>query len=175
MADHFCRKPVGIMTSVFSIIIVWISICSDLLLAQHQISVSGQVKSSVLLPCKLRVISERPYIRWSSSKDVFERSGNEWFQGQGYEGRADIPEDRLREGDCSLELRNLTLADTGVYKSYQVVRRVKRAAVVREKWELINSVELSVDDAAGINWSNPLLVSLSLLNCFIFRMVYRET
>lgn len=67
------------------------------------------------------------------------------FQGEGYEGRVDIPEDQLLKGDCSLVLHNLTLADNGVYKSYQAVRRTKRSAIVREKWDLINSVVLSVD------------------------------
>lgn len=106
---------------------------------------SAQERSTVVLPCTLRVVSETPYIRWSTDKEVFERSGKESFQGDGYEGRVDVPEDRLLKGDCSLVLQNLTLADKGVYKSYQAVKRIKRSTLVREKWELINSVELSVD------------------------------
>lgn len=105
---------------------------------------SGKVRSTVVLPCTLKVRRETPYVRWSTDKDVFERSGKESFQGEGYEGRVDIPEEQLLKGDCSLVLHNLTLTDNGVYKSYQVVRRTKRSAV-REKWDLISSVVLSVD------------------------------
>ncbi|XP_026995026.1 uncharacterized protein LOC113638192 isoform X2 [Tachysurus fulvidraco] len=135
----------GIMSSFFYICIVWIAICIGVLDAEVLVSVSGLEKSTVILPCKLRVASETPYIRWSTDKDVFERSGKESFQGQGYEGRVDVPEDQLLKGDCSLKLKNLTLADMGVYKSYQAVRRFKRSAIVQEKWELLNSVELSVN------------------------------
>lgn len=104
--------------------------------------VSGEVSSTVVLPCTLKVPSDSSYIRWSTDKDIFERSGKEWLVGEGYEGRVDVPEDKLLTGDCSLVLHNLTIADKGVYKSYQTVRRTKRSALVSEKWVQLSSVEL---------------------------------
>lgn len=106
-------------------------------------TVSGQVSSTATLPCLLKEQSESPYIRWSTDKvDVFERSGKESFQGEGYLHRVDVPLNKLLKGDCSLVLQNLTIADKGVYKSYQAVRRTKRSTLVTEKWLLINSVKL---------------------------------
>ncbi|XP_060771405.1 butyrophilin subfamily 2 member A2-like isoform X2 [Neoarius graeffei] len=193
---HSSRDNQSIMTSFILMCTVWLTICVGLLSAEPKIPVSGKVRSTVVLPCTLKVRRETPYVRWSTDKDVFERSGKESFQGEGYEGRVDIPEEQLLKGDCSLVLHNLTLTDNGVYKSYQVVRRTKRSAV-REKWDLISSVVLSVDGTsasiqernektnhlepsvpisdARVNWPRAQVMALSLLSLFLFQLFYKQT
>ncbi|KAB5565305.1 hypothetical protein PHYPO_G00239610 [Pangasianodon hypophthalmus] len=134
------------MTSVFSICIVLGSMCVSLLSAEAEITVSGQVGSTAVLPCELQSVgTETPHIWWTTeSEDVFEREGEESYQGEGYEGRVDVPEEELRKGNCSLVLHNLSLTDAGVYTSYQIVRRTKRSASLMSKRDLISRVNLSV-------------------------------
>ncbi|KAI5100986.1 hypothetical protein C0J45_9972 [Silurus meridionalis] len=106
--------------------------------------IKAEVSSTVILPCTLRVQSKTPYIRWSTDKeDVFERSGEESLQAHGYEGRVSLSAEKLRDGDCSLILSNLTLNDKGVYRSFQAVKRTKRS--VEEQWSLLSVIELSVN------------------------------
>ncbi|MCI4381435.1 hypothetical protein PGIGA_G00251560 [Pangasianodon gigas] len=134
------------MTSVFSICIVLGSMCVSLLSAEAEITVSGQVGSTAVLPCELQSVgTETPHIRWRiKSKIVFERLGEDTYQAEGYEGRVDVPEEELRKGNCSLVLHNLTLTDEDVYTSYQTVRRTKRSDAVKTKTEEISRVNLSV-------------------------------
>ncbi|KAM9496701.1 CD276 antigen homolog [Clarias gariepinus] len=64
------------------------------------------------------------------------------YEGPGYEGRVDVPEDELHKGNCSLVLRNIRKSDEGIYNSYLLWRQVKRSAP--SSWSLIHSVQLSV-------------------------------
>ncbi|KAF7702512.1 hypothetical protein HF521_001795 [Silurus meridionalis] len=122
---------------------VWITVCVCLVSADKLIK--AEVSSTVILPCTLRVQSKTPYIRWSTDKeDVFERSGEESLQAHGYEGRVSLSAEKLRDGDCSLILSNLTLNDKGVYRSFQAVKRTKRS--VEEQWSLLSVIELSVNE-----------------------------
>ncbi|XP_053347136.1 butyrophilin subfamily 2 member A2-like [Clarias gariepinus] len=132
---------VGAMT-FFSVI----CICVDIVSALLQISVSGPVGSTAVLPCELTSVdTDIPYIRWNTESEiVFEREGVESYPAGGYEGRVDVPVEELRKGNCSLVLHNLTFTDTGVYTSYQTVRHTKRSVRVRRGTVLINSVNLSV-------------------------------
>ncbi|MCI4381436.1 hypothetical protein PGIGA_G00251570 [Pangasianodon gigas] len=136
------------MISVFSICIVLGSMCVSLFSAEAEITVSGQVGSTAVLPCELQSVgTETPHIRWRiDSETVFERLGEDTYQGEGYEGRVDVPEEELRKGNCSLVLHNLTLTDAGVYTSYQTVRRTKRSDSVIPKRKEISRVKLSVQE-----------------------------
>lgn len=88
---------------------------------------------TVVLPCEFNATSVHGlYVRWYiHSEVVFERVGKDSYEGEGYEGRVDVPEDELCKGNCSLVLKNVSVADAGHYRSY-----LKR---------FIQSVELSVD------------------------------
>ncbi|KAM9495482.1 uncharacterized protein Hap1MRO34_018399 isoform 1-T1 [Clarias gariepinus] len=136
------------MTKFSHICIMWISSCVYLLSAEPEISVSGPVGSTAVLPCELMSVdTDRLYIRWNiKSETVFERQNGAKYEGEGYEGRVDVPVEELRKGNCSLVLHNLTFTDTGVYTSYQTVRHTKRSVRVRRGTVLINSVNLSVYD-----------------------------
>ncbi|KAF4081723.1 hypothetical protein AMELA_G00164560 [Ameiurus melas] len=96
-------------------------------------NISARVGITVVLPCEFNATSVHGlYVRWYiHSEVVFERVGQDSYEGEGYEGRVDVPEDELCKGNCSLVLRNVSVADAGHYRSY-----LKR---------FIQSVELSVD------------------------------
>ncbi|KAI5091229.1 hypothetical protein C0J45_18435 [Silurus meridionalis] len=120
---------------------VWITVYVCLVSADKLIK--ADVSSSVFLPCTLRVQSKTPYIKWSTDEEVlFERSGEEFYEGQGFEGRVKVSAEKLRDGDCSLILSNLTLNDKGVYRSFQSEKRTKRS--VEEQWSPLSVIELSV-------------------------------
>ncbi|XP_053092716.1 uncharacterized protein LOC117598107 isoform X2 [Pangasianodon hypophthalmus] len=132
------------MTSFSYIYIV--TICVGLLSAEAEITVSGQVGSTPVLPCELQSVgTETPHIRWITEYEtVFERFGEESYQGEGYEDRVDVPEEELHKRSCFLVLHNLSLTDAGVCTSYQTVRRSKSSASVKTKRDLISRVNLSV-------------------------------
>ncbi|KAL6473493.1 hypothetical protein MHYP_G00170540 [Metynnis hypsauchen] len=135
------------MTSLlYTTVILWVAACAGSLPAPSRIFISARVGSSAVLPCDCRkVSSQNPHILWRTiSETVLERRGGELYQGEGYEGRVDVPEDHLLKGDCSLELKNITLGDEGVYESYLLVSRMKRSLRTK-KSIFLQSVELSVD------------------------------
>ncbi|KAB5565303.1 hypothetical protein PHYPO_G00239590 [Pangasianodon hypophthalmus] len=174
------------MTSFVSICIVLGTMCVSLLSAEAEITVSGQVGSTAVLPCELQSVgTETPYIRWiTESEDVFERHGEESYQGEGYKGRVDVPEEELRKGNCSLVLQNLTLTDADVYTSYQIVKRSKSSASLMSKRDLISRVKLSVQekppenrteiptDDAGMKCPHPPIMVLSLISCLLLQFFF---
>lgn len=95
-----------------------------------------------MLPCTFKSSVSSPYVQWrTDSEVVFERRRVELYEGPGYEDRVDVPEDQLREGNCSLVLKKIRKSDEGIYKSYLLLRRGKRSD---SDWSLIQSVQLSV-------------------------------
>uniref|UniRef100_A0A3B4D0W3 Ig-like domain-containing protein n=1 Tax=Pygocentrus nattereri TaxID=42514 RepID=A0A3B4D0W3_PYGNA len=117
---------------------------SPLVSAKPQINISAKVGSLVLLPCdfssKLSSI-QKPHIEWSiSSETVFERGGNESFQGYSYEDRVDVPEDKLSHGNGSLVLKDVRHADERIYKC-----KLKMKTGRQNKWVFIQAVSLSVE------------------------------
>ncbi|KAI5611828.1 hypothetical protein C0J50_11787, partial [Silurus asotus] len=83
-------------------------------------SVSAQVGSTAVLPCDWRHLSiQTPHVEWSIGREiVFKRLGKESFQGKGYEGRVDVPEEELLKGNCSLVLKKVKATDKALYSSY---------------------------------------------------------
>ncbi|KAF7702531.1 hypothetical protein HF521_001814 [Silurus meridionalis] len=100
-------------------------------------SVSAQVGSTAVLPCDWRHLSiQTPHVEWRiGDETVFKRLGKESFQGEGYEGRVDVPEEELLKGNCSLVLKNVRVTDEARYSSYMVVINY---------YKLVQRVKLSV-------------------------------
>ncbi|KAI5619921.1 hypothetical protein C0J50_20515 [Silurus asotus] len=102
-------------------------------------SVSAQVGSTAVLPCDWRHLSiQTPHVEWRAGrKTVFERLGKESSQGEGYEGRVDVPEELLLKGNCSLVLKNVRVTDETLYSSYMGVKNSKK---------LVQKVKLSASE-----------------------------
>lgn len=83
-------------------------------------TVEAQVGSSVLLPCKLTTeFTSTSVVRWhNNEQDVFERSSHGICTSADYEGRVDVPKDELLKGNCSLVLKNVSVADDSFYKTF---------------------------------------------------------
>uniref|UniRef100_A0A8B9JYA8 Immunoglobulin V-set domain-containing protein n=1 Tax=Astyanax mexicanus TaxID=7994 RepID=A0A8B9JYA8_ASTMX len=138
----------GIILQEFILMLV---ISTGSLSAESRIFMTVKVDRSAVLPCNWKTIldnlatDQSPHIEWRTfSETVFERLGEEQFQGEGYEGRIDVPEDELKKGNCSLVLKDVKLGDAAVYESHLLVKRTKRS--LQSKRVFIQSVELSVDD-----------------------------
>ncbi|KAI4901080.1 hypothetical protein NFI96_015061, partial [Prochilodus magdalenae] len=126
-----------------------------------RIFMSARVGSSAVLPCDWRnVSSSHPHVEWRTiSETVFERQGEDLYQGEGYEDRVDVPEDKLLKGNCSLVLKNIRPGDAGVYESFLLVSRKKRS--LRSKRVLIQSVELSVDETPEESFGEKLAAPIA--------------
>lgn len=70
---------------------------------------------------------------------MFEQNGEQRWQASEFEGRLEVPGEKLWEGDCSLILRDVQFGDVGLYESFMVVDRTRRKRRV-----FIQSVHLSV-------------------------------
>lgn len=112
-------------------------------------SIISKVGNQAILPCswKSRLAgSAAPstcHIQWATPQDtVFELRGEQRWQAEEFRGRAEVPEDRLGSGDCSLVISDVQIVDTGRYESFMVVDtgRSKKTRV------FIQSVRLSVLD-----------------------------
>ncbi|KAL7868537.1 hypothetical protein SRHO_G00099210 [Serrasalmus rhombeus] len=183
---HSCPEmTLNTRTSLlYTTVILCIAACAGSLPAPSRIFMSARVGSSAVLPCDWRNVStQSPHVEWRTiSETVFERRGGELYQGEGYEGRVDVPEDHLLKGDCSLELKNVRPEDEGVYESFLLVRRTKRS--LRSKRVFLQSVELSVDetpeedfsdrvavaDDAGVNCHYPQIIALSILSSSLLHL-----
>uniref|UniRef100_A0A3B1KA04 CD276 antigen homolog n=1 Tax=Astyanax mexicanus TaxID=7994 RepID=A0A3B1KA04_ASTMX len=130
-----------------SVVIVWLAVCVDSQSDQSRVFMTARVGSSVVLPCEWRdALSPSPHVEWRTfTETVFERLGEEHYEGEGYKDRVDVPEDKLKKGNCSLVLKEVKAEDAGVYESYLLVKRVKRA--LSSKRVFVQSVELSVDES----------------------------
>ncbi|XP_076862408.1 uncharacterized protein LOC143514736 [Brachyhypopomus gauderio] len=129
---------------------VWLIWCVGSVFAQSHTILSAREGSTALLPCEWKHVpgvplsSPTPHIEWRTiSETVFERRGEESYQGVGYQDRVDIPQDVLLRGNCSLVLMNVRPDDAGLYESYLLVKRPKRS--LRSERVFIQKVEFSID------------------------------
>ncbi|KAI4900820.1 hypothetical protein NFI96_026830, partial [Prochilodus magdalenae] len=138
-----------IMRTYYWTFLLSLATCAGSLSAQSIDKMFVKVGSTAVLSCdwskipSTQLASSSPHVEWRTvDETVFERLGAEMFQGEGYKDRADVPEDKLLEGDCSLVLKNVTHDDEGLYQSFLTVSRTKRS--LGSKRVLLQRVELSV-------------------------------
>ncbi|XP_070702390.1 galectin 17 [Pempheris klunzingeri] len=123
----------------------------------HLQIVTSKVGSRAVLPCswKLRLEEAPPspcHVQWRSPADtVFELWGTQKWQSEEFDGRAEIPEDKLESGDCSLIIKDAQIVDAGRYESFMVVNGV-RSTKTRV---FIQSVKLSVLDHKSLQTHRP--------------------
>ncbi|KAK7171630.1 hypothetical protein R3I93_004055 [Phoxinus phoxinus] len=139
---------------VSAFLMLWLLICvgaSPLTMVVHT---SSKVGLPAVLPCTVAYQLETahtPHIQWQTIRDsVFERMGEELFQGEAYIDRADVPEEMLMRGNCSLFLRDVRFSDAGTYESYLVVGESSI-----KKRVFIQSVQLAVIDHKTIKSMKP--------------------
>ncbi|KAG9281443.1 hypothetical protein AMEX_G4286 [Astyanax mexicanus] len=176
------------MTSLlYTTAVSWLILCIRSVSAQSPIFMMVNAGSSVVLPCDWTAVSSTPssnqslYIEWRTlSETVFERLGEEHYEGEGYKGRVDVPEDKLKKGNCSLVLKEVKAEDAGVYQSYLLEKQQKRS--LQSKRVFIQSVELSVhktaeehveernavSDGAGLNCAHLLISASCLFIYYLF-------
>ncbi|XP_047675910.1 uncharacterized protein LOC125145765 [Tachysurus fulvidraco] len=110
-------------------------------LSVYGLQISAPVGSTVVLPCDWSHLSiKTPYVQWFiDTETVFERKGKDSYQGEGYEGRVDVPEEELLKGNCSLVMKNISVNDTGIYISAMLITDTQESVLVQK-------VKLSVVD-----------------------------
>ncbi|KAL6473483.1 hypothetical protein MHYP_G00170440 [Metynnis hypsauchen] len=147
------------------------------------LSVSARVGSSTVLPCDWRSTScksssqQESFIRWKNlSDDVFVRDGTQTHQGNRHEGRVDVPEDELRNGNCSLVLKDVRKSDEGNYNSQQICGDqwldIQIVSLLVEELADQNSNEpQSKSSDAGVNCPFPGIVALFLLSVLLSLML----
>ncbi|XP_051246894.1 galectin 17 isoform X2 [Dicentrarchus labrax] len=111
-------------------------------------SVTSRVGNQAVLPCswKTRLGKEAPstcHIQWATTEDtVFELRGERKWQAEAFQGRMEVPQEKLGSGDCSLIIHDVQIGDTGRYESFMVVDGVRDM----KTRVFIQSVKLSVFD-----------------------------
>ncbi|XP_076862403.1 CD276 antigen-like [Brachyhypopomus gauderio] len=126
--------------------IVWLVLSVDSSplssLAGYTVEVGCQAVLSCVCSSYVAALPQSPYIQWQTvSRTVFERMGEDWFQGEAYENRADVPMEMLAKGNCSLILSDVRFRDEGIYQSFLVVGQ----STIRSRI-LVQSVQLAVVD-----------------------------
>ncbi|XP_070840660.1 galectin 17 [Chaetodon trifascialis] len=111
-------------------------------------SIISRVGNQAVLPCswKSRLGEEAPsicHVQWATPPGiVFEQQGQNKWQAEEFRDRAEVPQDKLGSGDCSLIISDVQIGDTGRYESFMVVDGVKST----KTRVFIQSVKLSVFD-----------------------------
>uniref|UniRef100_A0A8C2ARB1 Galectin 17 n=1 Tax=Cyprinus carpio TaxID=7962 RepID=A0A8C2ARB1_CYPCA len=110
---------------ISAFLMLWLLICVGSSPLSVVVHASSRVGLPAVLPCSVASHLEsdrKPHIQWQTiSGSVFERMGQEQFQGEAYRDRVDVPEELLVRGNCSLFLQDVRFSDAGIYESYLVV------------------------------------------------------
>lgn len=122
-------------------------------------SVTSKVGNQAVLPCSWKsrlgeVARSDCHIQWKTPVDtVFELRGQQKWEAEEFEGRVEVPEERLGSGDCSLVINDVQIGDTGRYESFMVVDGVRSTKTK----VFIQGVKLSVFGELWFGWFLYLL------------------
>ncbi|XP_052473032.1 uncharacterized protein LOC128029330 [Carassius gibelio] len=109
---------------ISAFLMLWLIICASSSPFSGVVHTSSKVGLPAVLPCSVASHLESdhtPHIQWHTiSYSVLERMGQDQFQGEAYRDRADVPEELLVRGNCSLFLQDVRFSDAGIYESYLV-------------------------------------------------------
>ncbi|XP_047675937.1 uncharacterized protein LOC113651637 [Tachysurus fulvidraco] len=150
---------------------------NNVTLSVYGLQISAPVGSTVVLPCDWSHLSiKTPDVVWFiDSETVFERKGKDSYEGEGYEGRVDVPEDELLKGNCSLVMKNIRVSDTGIYSSSMLITDTQEPVLVQKvklsvvaKPQKKEGVKPAPSGEAGINCPQPLILIMSFLMCLLF-------
>ncbi|KAL4629597.1 hypothetical protein GN956_G16554 [Arapaima gigas] len=71
--------------------------------------------------------SHPPHLQWQTLQEtVLEVKGSQLFQASEYKDRANVPHDRITEGDCSLSIQEVRYSDAGLYESFIITGHKKK-------------------------------------------------
>ncbi|CAK6981573.1 galectin 17 [Scomber scombrus] len=151
------RQQLWLFVSLHCFLVGSVVDSASLSSAAHFLSVSSTVGQQVVLPCswKSRLNDAAPpacHIQWRTLVNkVFEQRGGQRWQAGQFEGRVEVPEEKLGSGDCSLIINDVQIKDTGRYESYMLVdgERDEKTRV------FIQSVKLSVFDHKSLQSRAP--------------------
>ncbi|XP_017541143.1 uncharacterized protein LOC108413238 [Pygocentrus nattereri] len=86
-------------------------------------TVKASTGERVALPCKMPndLIPKEPFFLWSNGIErICDLTTEKVTIYEAFEGRADVSEEKLKDGDCSLVLYNVNESDSGKYGFYKV-------------------------------------------------------
>ncbi|KAL7382059.1 hypothetical protein ABVT39_016175 [Epinephelus coioides] len=130
---------------------------SSLSSSTQSLSITSKVGNQAVLPCSWKkrlgdVALPSCHIQWATPADtVFELQGEQKWQAEEFEGRVEVPKEKLGSGDCSLIINDVQIGDTGRYESFMVVEGV-RSIKTRV---FIQSVKFTVFDHKVLQSKGP--------------------
>ncbi|XP_066543170.1 uncharacterized protein LOC136711088 isoform X1 [Amia ocellicauda] len=124
------------------------------------VSVSVRVGDSVTLPCDGSACRGTPeeqlYIKWETvDQDVYVFRRGTVHPGPGFENRAEVPLERIRQGDFSLTLQHTLLSDGEIYECF-CEGQTKQDA-------FLGDVRLTItarEESSSVSYGQPLSLRL---------------
>ncbi|XP_031734722.1 uncharacterized protein LOC116400800 [Anarrhichthys ocellatus] len=120
------------------------------------LSVTSKVGNRAVLPCswkqRLQLTPSACHVQWATPADtVFEMNGNDKWEAEEFEGRVEVPEEKLGSGNCSLIINDVQIGDSGRYESFMVVDGM----MAMKTKVFIQGVKLSVFDHKSFQSRGP--------------------
>ncbi|XP_066580822.1 T-lymphocyte activation antigen CD80 [Amia ocellicauda] len=130
----------------------------ELQVSSSPVQLSVSVGDSVSLPCDgaaaAGIPEEKMHIKWKTSRPVLDSIYGRAYPGQGFEDRAEVSREKIRQGDFSLTIKSTLLSDEGLYDCYYRGRDIMEF-LGNVKLTVTSRIE-SVSVPAGGDLSLPL-------------------